>query len=96
MADTRKKYSREFKIQAVRLLEDGEKSGQHIEKELGIGAGQVRRWPRELEAEGERAFPGNGNPRDEELAALRKEVKELREDREILRKAVAIFSNNRK
>jgi transposase len=96
MADTRKKYSREFKIQAVRLLEDGEKSRQQIEKELGIGAGQVHRWRRELEAEGERAFPGNGNPRDEELAALRKEVKELREDREILRKAVAIFSNNRK
>ena len=60
MADTRKKYSREFKIQAVRLLKDGEKSGQQIEKELGIGAGQVHRWRRELEAEGERDF-GKGD-----------------------------------
>jgi transposase len=39
-----------------------------------------------------RAFPGNGKPRDAELAELRKEVKNLREERDILRKAVAIFS----
>jgi len=43
-----------------------------------------------------RAFPGNGKPRDEELAELHKENRELREDREILRKALAIFSDRRK
>lgn len=56
----------------------------------------VYRWRRQLEAEGVRAFPGNGNPRDEELARLRKEVRELREERDILRKAAAIFSRTRR
>ena len=96
MADTRKKYSKEFKIQAVRMLEEGEKSGHEIEVELGIGAGQVYRWRKQLQADGEQAFPGNGKARDEELARLRKENRDLREERDILRKAVAIFSNHRK
>jgi len=88
----RKKYSKEFKREAVRRLMTGESSGHQLEQELGIGSGQVYRWRKELEASGEQAFPGNGNPRDEELARLRKENASLREDREILRKVVAIFS----
>ena len=99
MADTRKKYTREFKVEAVRMLESGEKTGHQIETELDIGSGQVYRWRKELEAAGGgsiRAFPGNGKPRDQELAELRKEVHELREERDILRKAVAIFSNHKK
>lgn len=99
MADSRKKYTREFKVEAVRMLESGEKTGHQIETELNIGSGQVYRWRKEFEAEGNgniRAFPGNGKPRDQELAALRKENQELREERDILRKAVAIFSNHKK
>ena len=96
IAVTRKNFTREFKIQAVRMREEGEKAGHQIEKELGLGVGQVYRWRRQLQADGEMAFPGNGKPRDEELAELRKENRELREDREILRKALAIFSNHRK
>ena len=71
MSNTRKKYSREFKEQAVRMLEEGRKSGHEIEAELGIGTGQVYRWRNALEAErqeGINAFPGNGRARDEELA----------------------------
>ena len=56
----------------------------------------VYQWRRQLEAEGVRAFPGNGNPRDEEVARLRKKVRELREERDILRKAAAIFSRTRR
>lgn len=99
MADTRQKYSREFKIEAVRMLDEGEKTGHEIEKELGVGSGQVYRWRKELRAdgtEGIRAFPGNGKARDQELAELRKEVRELREERDILRKAVAIFSSHKR
>jgi transposase len=92
MGDKRTKYTKEFKLEAVRMLEAGEKNGRQIEKDLGIGSGQVYRWRKELEAAGERAFPGNGTPRDEELVRLRKEVATLREERDILRKAVAIFS----
>ena len=90
----RKKYTREFKVQAVQLLETSGKNGHEIEKDLGIGSGQVYRWRKQLAAEwgGIRAFPGTGNPRDEELARLKKENAVLREERDILRKAVAIFS----
>ena len=98
MAENRRAYTREFKVDAVGMLERGEKSGQQIEEDLGIGKGVVYRWRRQLGGErpGLRAFPGNGKPRDEELAALQKEVKNLREERDILRKAVAIFSRPQK
>jgi len=90
----RKKYTREFKVEAVRLLETSGKNGHALEKDLGIGSGQIYRWRKQLAAEaaGIRAFPGTGNPRDEELVRLKREVKVLREERDILRKAVAIFS----
>jgi transposase len=89
---TRKRYSKEFKLEAVRMLEAGDRSGEQIEHDLGIGSGQLYKWRKELAASGQRAFPGNGTPRDEELVRLRKEVASLREDREILRKVVAMFS----
>ena len=92
----RKKYTRELKEEAVRLLESSGKNGHEIERDLGIGTGQIYRWRAQLAQEasgsGIRAFPGNGKPRDEELAELRRENKNLREERDILRKAVAIFS----
>ena len=93
MAETRKRYTREFKVRAVKMLEDG-KSGHEIEKDLGIGGGLVYRWRQQLgeEGNGVRAFPGNGRARDEELERLQREVRSLREERDILRKAVAIFS----
>lgn len=97
--DERKKYTREFKVEAVRLLNTSGKSGHDIEADLGIGSGSIYRWRRQLEAEGTqgmRAFPGNGRPRDEELARLRKELAEVREERDILRKAVAIFSRTKR
>ena len=95
MTETRRNYTREFKEDAVRLLESGTKTGREIEENLGIGRGLIYRRRRQLEEEqkaGIRAFPGRGNPRDEELARLRKENAEIREERDILRKAVAIFS----
>ena len=95
MAETRRRYNREFKEDAVRLLENGSRTACEIEEHLGIGRGMVYRWRKQLQQEhdaGIRAFPGNGNPRDEELARVRKELAEVSEERDILRKAVAIFS----
>lgn len=92
MPETRRKYTREFKIDAVHLLESSSKSGREIEKDLGIGSGMIYRWKKEFGEQNIRAFPGNGNPRDEELYRLRKELAEITEERDILRKAVAIFS----
>ncbi len=96
MADGRRKYTREFKIEAVRLFENGDKSGREIEQDLGIGKGVIYRWKRELSEENIRSFPGHGNPRDEELYRLRKELAVVKEERDILRKAVAIFSKPKK
>ena len=94
MAEKRRTYTREFKIEALRLLETSGKSGAAIEDDLGIGRGQVYRWRRQLAEENGsiRAFPGTGNSRDEEFMRLKRENAILREEREILRKAVAIFS----
>lgn len=90
----RKKYTREFKVEAVHLMEVTDKKITEVEDDLGIGRGCLSRWYRELQGEknGVKSFPGNGNPRDEELARLRKELAIVKEEREILRKAVAIFS----
>ena len=98
MAEKRRTYTREFKIEAVRLLERGEKSGREIEEDLGVPKGQIYKWRKQLGGEGAgiRAFPGTGNPRDEELARLKRENATLREERDILRKAVAIFSRPQK
>ena len=95
MEEKRSKYTREFKVEAVRLLNSSGKTGHEIEVDLGIGNGSIYRWRKQLEAEGSegiRAFPGNGRPRDEELFRLRKELADVKEERDILRKAVAIFS----
>jgi transposase len=70
----------------------GRSQGNEIERELGIGSGRPYRWKKELSQDGERAFPCNGKSRDEQLEALRKENRELWEERDILRKANAIFS----
>ncbi len=99
MRETRRIYDREFKENAVGLLEHSGKSGREIEDDLGIGRGLIYRWRQNLRRESEegiRGFPGNGNPRDEELARLRKELGEVSEERDILRKAVAIFSKTKR
>jgi transposase len=98
MEEKRKKYTREFKTRAVQMLETSGKSGHEIEKDLGIGSGQIYRWRKQLEEEryGRRAFPGTGNARDEEIARLKRENAILREERDILRKAMAIFSRPKK
>ena len=99
MAESRSKYSKEFKEDAVRLLNAGHKSAREIERDLGIGSGCIYRWRKELEqaeSDGVLAFPGNGNPRDQEIARLRKELAEVTEERDIMRKAVAFFSKTKR
>jgi transposase len=98
MAEKRRKYAEDFKREAVRLLETSGKSGREIEEDLGIGRGQIYRWRKGLSQESGniRAFPGTGKPRDEELARLKRELAIVREERDILRKALAIFSRTKK
>lgn len=88
----KRQYTKEFKEEALNLLEATGKSAREIEIDLGIGKGNLARWRRESREENIKAFPGHGVPRDEEMAKLRKELAIVKEEREILRKAVAIFS----
>jgi transposase len=95
MTKTRRTYTREFKLEAVRLWQTSGKSAAQIERDLGIGGGCLYRWKQKLAEEGENAFPGHGRltPEQEHVRQLEREVEILRQERDILKKAVAIFSH---
>lgn len=92
----RNKYDREFKLNSIKLCEESNMNQRDFEKEMGIGAGCISHWKRELRESEEQAFPGNGNPRDQEVAFLKRENERLRQERDILKKAVGIFSKPRR
>jgi transposase len=93
---TRREYTREFKREVVQLLETSGKTMTELERELGLGKGNLSRWKREFAEDGEYAFPGHGRPvqtpAEERLRQLERENEILRQERDILKKAVAIFS----
>lgn len=95
MGSVRRQFSREFKVEAVRLVTEGGRAAEQVARELGVRSDMIRRWRRELEASGETSFPGSGRlpAPDEELRRLRRELAQVREEREILKKALAIFSD---
>ncbi len=94
MAQTRKQYTREFKSEAVRLLATSGKSATQIERELGLGQGNLWRWKRKFGSDGEHAAagPSGRTPEQERIRKLERENEILRQERDILKKAVAIFS----
>jgi len=95
MKKTRRTYSREFKLEAVRLVKTSGQSMSQIERDLGIGKGNLGRWKKEFAANGEDAFPGQGRltPEQDRIRQLERENEVLRQQRDILKKAVAIFSH---
>ena len=95
MKKIRRKYTREFRLEALRLLETSGKSAAQIERDLGIGSGNLYRWKRKLAEKGDYAFPGHGrlDPEQDRIRQLEREVEILRQERDILKKAVAIFSH---
>ncbi len=88
MKKTRKAYSREFKLEAMRLLETSGKSAAEIERDLGIGAGCLCRWKAKLSQDGPQAFPGHGRlmPDQERMRQLERENQILRQERDIPKK----------
>jgi transposase len=91
---TRRRYDKQFKIDAVQMWESSGKTMAEVARELGIAANRLHRWKDDLRVDPEKAFPGQGKPREEELARLRKEYADMKMERDILKKALAIFSKN--
>ena len=91
----RRKYSKEFKVDAVELMMRSNKSIIETAASLGIRADLLRRWEKEYSANKAAPFPGSGHLKDPEEERFRKLERELRivtEEREILKKALAVFS----
>lgn len=94
MDQQRRKHTREFKIEAVRLITEQGLTVARVSKDLGINANMLTRWKKEFQGDEAQAFPGKGNlrPEDEELRRLRRENALLRQERDILKKATAFFA----
>ena len=94
----KRSFTEEFKRDAVRLaIERGNVSA--VARDLGIHESVLNRWKRQLEHEAQhpgassRPFPGKGNPRDEEVAKLQRDLARVKQENEILKKAVGIFTS---
>jgi transposase len=98
MAKERKKYDPEFKRQAVRLMQESGKSVSELAEDLGVTSKMLYRWRQALERDGGQAFPGNGRlkPDDEYVRRLERELEIVRQERDILKKVVGIFSREPK
>jgi len=93
MEKQRKVYSREFKQEAVSLAGEGSLSVAALARDLGVDVNTLHKWKREQEQHGSQAFPGKGKSHDEELAQLKRENVLLRQERDILKKAVGYFAS---
>lgn len=88
----RRKYSPEFKRGAVEQTRQSEVSFAQIARELGISGSLLTRWVREAGAAGRQAFGGTGNPKDEEVAQLKRELARVKKERDFLREAATFFA----
>lgn len=100
MSVKRKKYSKQFKLDALEMYEHGEKSMAHIERELGITDGLLAKWRDSLQQakDVKQAFPGNGSLPENEarIRQLERENAQLRQEKEILKKVLGIYSKDAK
>ena len=90
----RRRFSREFKLEAVRLVRDRGVSVAQAARDLDVHENVLRNWVKDLEADAQVAFPGRGKlkPEQEEIDRLRREVAKLKAERDILKKAAAYFA----
>lgn len=101
MGDKRRQFTREFKLEAVRLVSDGKQSIAEVSVRLGIRPDMLRAWKRQVEglprSEKKNLFPGHGHRTgpEEELKRLRREVERLEQERDFLKKAAAYFAKEK-
>jgi len=94
-------FTREFKLEAVRLLEAGKKPAAELARELGVKRNQLYKWKEAIDQKGKDVFPGSGKrPGAEtqaaEVARLKRELAQAKEEIEILKKAAAFFAKELK
>jgi transposase len=89
-------YDKEFKLEAVRLVLEEGHSANSVERKLGTGKGVVYKWVHQYSADPEHPFPGKGQlkPPDRQLRDLKQQLEQVKRERDILKKAVAIFSKD--
>src|SRR3989304_4438371 len=94
MGKTRRRFSREFKIEAVRLVTEGGRGIAETAREIGVNATVLGRWKQTLANDGEEAFPGKGRlaPLAEEVRRLERELKRVRRERDFLKETTAFFA----
>jgi transposase len=92
----RRKFSREFKLEAVRLVRERGVSVAQASRDLDIHQNVLRKWVREFTADPRDAFPGHGQMKPEqlEIERLRRELAKLKAERDILKKAAAYFAKD--
>jgi transposase len=88
----RKRYSTEFKREAIRRCNEPGVTAVLVAEELGISTRQLRRWREAAEKHGNNAFPGEGNARDGELLRLKRKLAKAEQERDFLKEAVAYFA----
>jgi len=91
-------YDKAFKLNAIQLCLESGRSPKKIGEELGVPSSTLTTWIQNYKKEGSQAFPGKGHVKaaDQETALLRKELAIVREERDILKKALGIFSSRHK
>ena len=92
----RRKFSREFKLEAVNLVKDRGVAVAQAARDLDVHENVLRKWVKELGKDPKHAFPGHGQmkPEQQEIDRLRKEVAKLKAERDILKKAAAYFAKD--
>jgi len=93
----RGRYAKEFKVEAVRLLNSSDKPASELAREMGVKRSLLYRWKDQLKENGESAFSGSGRPKLDQLSEvsrLKKELKGVTEERDILKKAAAYFAKD--
>jgi len=96
--EKRRRYDRDFKLEAVRLSLEPGRSVAGVSRDLGISENVLHVWRAKLKSEGSSAFPGKGyqSGEAEELRRLRRQLAEVTEERDILKKALGVFSRRPK
>lgn len=96
MVERRKTYDKDFKLSAVKMVVEEGISAAQVSRDLGINENSLYNWKKKYLDDKENAFPGKGRlkPEDEEIRRLQKELKTVKMERDILKKAIAFFAKD--